>query len=196
MVVKSGIRDAFVEVIITRGLKWTRDAPLEDMSNKLYMFVQSYIWTSGPEQQRDGGGRAVLARKVRRVPPGAIDPTITNLQWGDLMRGSGFNIVLVKDGRLYTPDRGVLEGVTRRSVMEAAKARGIEVRLEMVPVELAYTCDEIFMCTTAGGIMPITWLDGKPVNGGEVGPVTKAIWDAYWEMHYDDKYSFEINYTD
>jgi branched-subunit amino acid aminotransferase/4-amino-4-deoxychorismate lyase len=57
--------------------------------------------------------------------------------------------------------------------MEVAEAKGIEVRLEMVPVELAYNCDEIFMCTTMGGIMPITWLDGSPAKGGEVGPVTK-----------------------
>ncbi|RHZ66896.1 aminotransferase class IV [Aspergillus thermomutatus] len=220
MVVKSGLRDAFVEVMVTRGLKWIRGARSEEIANNLYMFVQPYIWVSEPEEQRGGGGRAVIARTVRRVPPGAIDPTIKNLQWGDLMRGmfeatdrgamypfltdgdahltegSGFNIVLVKDGKLYTPDRGVLEGITRRSVMEVAKAKGIEVRLEMVPVELAYNCDEIFMCTTAGGVMPITWLDGKPVNGGEVGPVTKAIWDGYWDMHYDDRYSFEIKYND
>ncbi|RHZ63120.1 hypothetical protein CDV55_106527 [Aspergillus turcosus] len=161
MVVKSGLRDAFVEVIVTRGLKWIRDTPLENMTNNLYMFAQPYIWTSGPEEQRGGGGRAVLARTVRRVPPGAIDPTIKNLQWGGSHAG----------------------------VMEVARAKGMEVRLEMVPVELAYTCDEIFMCMTAGGIMPITWLDGKPVNGGEVGPVTKAIWDGYWDMHYDDKYT-------
>lgn len=80
--------------------------------------------------------------------------------------------------------------------MEVAEAKRIEVRLETGPVELAYKYDEIFMCTTAGKVMPITWLDEKPVNGGEVGPVTKTIWDEYWDMHYDDKYSFEIKYTD
>ena len=60
----------------------------------------------------------------------------------NLTEGSGFNIVLVKDGALYTPDRGVLHGVTRK-----------------------------------------------------IGPITKAIWDGYWAMHYDSAYSFEINYN-
>ncbi|KAK6812286.1 hypothetical protein RU639_012025 [Aspergillus parasiticus] len=217
MVAKSGIRDAFVELIVTRGLKGVRGTRPKDIVNRLYMFIQPYVWVMEPEVQSTGGS-AIVARTVHRVPPGAIDPTIKNLQWGDLVRGmfeasdrgatypfltdgdahltegSGFNIVLVKDGVLYTPDRGVLQGITRKSVFDAARACGIEVRLEFVPVELAYNADEIFMSTTAGGIMPITSLDGKPVNGGQVGPVTKAIWDTYWAMHYDPTYSFQIDY--
>ncbi|KAL3469079.1 aminotransferase [Aspergillus californicus] len=220
MVTKSGIRDAFVELIVTRGLTGVRGAKPEDLlHNHLYMLVQPYVWVMEPEIQVKGGGSAVIARTVRRVPPGAIDPTIKNLQWGDLVRGlfeaadrgatypfltdgdahltegSGFNIVLVKDGVLITPGRGVLEGVTRRSVIDAARANGIETRLEFVPVELVYQVDELFMCTTAGGIMPVTSLDGKPVNDGKVGPITKKIWDTYWAMHYDAAYSFEIAYS-
>lgn len=218
MAAKSGIRDAFVEIIVTRGLKGVRESKREGWVNSLYMWIQPYIWVMEPEMQLGGTGSAVVARTVRRVPPGSMDPTVKNLQWGDLTRamfeaddrgakypfltdgdanlteGSGFNIVLVKDGVLYTPDRGVLHGVTRRSVYDVAKANGIEVRTEVVPVELAYHCDELFMCTTAGGIMPITTLDGEPINGGKVGPVTKKIWDDYWAMHYSDSYSFEIDY--
>ncbi|KIW81558.1 hypothetical protein Z517_04584 [Fonsecaea pedrosoi CBS 271.37] len=218
MVAKSGIRDAFVELIVTRGLKGVRGhTPGETFKNHLYMFVQPYVWVMDPEVQRTGGC-AIVARTVRRIPPGAIDPTVKNLQWGDLTRGlfeaadrgatypfltdgdanltegSGFNVLLVKDGVIYTPDRGVLHGVTRRSVIDVARALGIEVRIESVPVEMAYHCDEIFMATTAGGIMPITVLDGQPVQQGHVGPVTKKIWDGYWALHYDSAYSFEISY--
>ncbi|KAB8227732.1 hypothetical protein ETB97_010824 [Aspergillus alliaceus] len=219
MVAKSGIRDAFVELIVTRGLKGIRGTKPEDMKNSLYMFVQPYVWVMEPEVQTTGGS-AIVARTVRRVPPGAIDPTVKNLQWGDLVRGmfeasdrgatypfltdgdanitegSGFNIVFVKDGVLYTPDRGVLQGITRRSVIDVARAAGIEVRVEVIPVELAYNADEIFMSTTAGGIMPITSLDGKLVNGGQLGPITKAIWDGYWAIHYDPALSFQIDYND
>ena len=217
MVAKSGIRDAFVELIVTRGLKGVRGTKPEDIVNNLYMFIQPYVWVMEPEIQPTGGS-AIIARTVRRVPPGSIDPTIKNLQWGDLVRGlfeaedrgatypfltdgdanltegSGFNIVLVKDGVLFTPDRGVLQGITRKSVIDVAHANGLEIRIEYVPVELAYHSDEIFMCTTAGGIMPITSLDGQPVNGGQIGPITKKIWDGYWAMHYDPAHSFEIDY--
>lgn len=219
MVAKSGMRDAFVELIVTRGLKGVRGAKSGDIKNNLYMFIQPYVWVMEPEMQPTGGS-AIITRTVRRVPPGSIDPTVKNLQWGDLVRGlqeaedrgamypfltdgdanltegSGFNIVLVKDGILYTPDRGVLQGITRKSVIDAARAIGKEIRVELVPVDMAYHADEIFMCTTAGGIMPITSLDGQLIKGGEVGPITKAIWDGYWDMHYDPTYSFEINYSD
>lgn len=218
MVAKSGIKDAFVELIVTRGLKGVRGAKPGDIVNNLYMFIQPYVWVMELKDQAIGGS-AIIARTVRRVPPGSIDPTIKNLQWGDLVRGlheaedrgatypfltdgdtnltegSGFNIVLVKDGVLYTPDRGVLPGISRKSVIDVANMNGLEIRVENVPVQMCYDADEIFMCTTAGGIMPITTLDGKPVKDGKVGEITKKIWDGYWAMHYDDKYSFEIDYS-
>jgi branched-subunit amino acid aminotransferase/4-amino-4-deoxychorismate lyase len=171
-----------------------------------------------PPEMQVTGGDAVVARTVRRTPPGSHDPTIKNLQWGDLTRGlieahdrgstypfltdgdtnltegSGYNIVFIKDNMLYTADRGVLEGVTRKSVFDVARANDIEVRCEVVPVEMAYKCDEIFMCTTAGGVMPITKLDGEPVKDGKVGPVTQRIWDGYWAMHWENKYSFAVDY--
>ncbi|CAI6013917.1 unnamed protein product [Clonostachys chloroleuca] len=218
MVAKSGIRDAFVELIVTRGLTGVRGARPEDLlNNNLYMFVQPYVWVMEPEDQYKGG-RAIVARTVRRVPPGSIDPTIKNLQWGDLVRGlfeandrgatypfltdgdanltegSGFNIVLIKNGILYTPDRGVLQGITRKSVIDAAHSLGYEIRVEHVPVEAVYQADEILMCTTAGGIMPITTLDDQKVQDGKVGPITKAIWDRYWAMHWEDKFSFKIDF--
>jgi len=148
-----------------------------------------------------------------------MDPTVKNLQWGDFTRGwlealdrgatysflpdgdgnvtegGGYNIFAVKDRVLFTPIRGVLEGVTRKTVLELAAAKGMRTVVDYVPVDLLYQADEIFMSTTAGGIMPITQLDDQPVGGGQVGPVTREIWEAYWAAHYDRKYSFAIDYS-
>lgn len=52
----------------------------------------------------------------------------------------------------------------------------------------------MFIMRTAGGIMPITSLDGRPINGGQIGPVTRAIWDGYWAIHYDPQLSFQVQY--
>lgn len=217
MAAKSGIRDAYVMMIVTRGLRYVRQYAPEDCANFCYLMVTPFLWVMGEEVQKTGGS-AIIARTVRRVPPGAIDPTVKNLQWGDFTRGileardrgamypiltdgdanltegSGFNVVLVKDGRLYTPRRGVLEGVTRKAVLGVADKLGIPWVIDDIPVQLAYDCDEIMFVTTAGGVMPITTLDDRPVGDGQVGPITKAIWKGYWDAHTDPDCSFPINY--
>lgn len=219
MVAKSGIRDAFVELIVTRGFKSVREASEKGMTNHIYLVVMPYVWVMDPQVQLSANASAVVARTVRRIPPGSIDPTVKNLQWGDFVRGlfeardreamypfltdgdanltegSGFNICLIKGGVLYTPDRGVLEGVTRKTVFDVAKMHGIPYRLEVVPVSLAYEADEIFTCTTAGGIMPITSLDGRSIKDGKIGPLTTKIWDTYWALHSDPAYTTKIDYS-
>jgi branched-subunit amino acid aminotransferase/4-amino-4-deoxychorismate lyase len=216
MVAKSGIRDAYVELIVTRGLKFVRE--YESYENALYLMVMPYVWAMRPEMQMTGGS-AVVTRTVRRTPPGAMDPTIKNLQWGDFCRGwleamdrgsvysllpdgdgnitegGGYNICVIKDGVLSTPSRGVLEGITRKTVLEVAAARQVKTKLEFVPVDALYSADELFICTTAGGVMPLTELDGKPVGDGKIGPITRQIWEDYWAAHYDPQYSFAVDYS-
>lgn len=217
MVARSGIRDAYVELIVTRGLKFIRE--YQSYENTLYLMVMPYVWAMPPEVQMTGGA-AVVTRTVRRTPPGAMDPTIKNLQWGDFCRGwmeamdrgavyallpdgdgnitegGGYNICVIKNGALRTPLRGVLEGVTRKTVLEVARARQVRAELDFVRVEELYEADELFICTTAGGVMPLTQLDGAPVGNGEIGPITRQIWEDYWEAHYDPKLSFAIDYAD
>ncbi|RTE71073.1 hypothetical protein BHE90_014537 [Fusarium euwallaceae] len=221
LIAKSGIRDAYVQLIVTRGFRFVREPASSDTpdSNFIYILVMPYIWIMPPQLQQIGG-EAIVARTVRRIPPGAIDPTVKNLQWGDLIRGlleaqdrgsqypfltdgdanitegAGYNIVFVKDGALYTARKGVLEGVTRRTVFDVAEANNIPVHIDDVPTSLAFEADEIFMCTTAGGVMPITKLEGSPVGNGEIGPITKLIWDGYWALHYDPKHTVEIKYEE
>jgi branched-subunit amino acid aminotransferase/4-amino-4-deoxychorismate lyase len=89
----------------------------------------------------------------------------------------------------------VLEGITRRTAIEIAKDIGIEVIVGEVPVEDLYRAPEIFLTSTAGGVMPVATLDGQPVGTGQPGPVTTKIRDRYWELHSDPRYSHEVDYT-
>lgn len=215
MLAKSGIRDAYVELIMTRGLKFVRE--YQSYENNLYLMVMPYVWAMPPELQLTGGP-AVVTRTVRRTPPGAMDPTIKNLQWGDFCRGwieamdrgaiyallpdgdgnitegGGYNIFAIKGGALHTPARGVLQGVTRKTVLEIAAANGYPATVDFLPVNDLYTADELFICTTAGGVMPLTSLDGKPIGDGKIGPITRKIWEGYWAAHYDPALSFEVEY--
>lgn len=218
LISRSGLQDAYVEIIVTRGLKFLRGAQAEDIVPNLYLMAVPYVWILPLEYQHHGAP-AVVTRTVRRTPPGALDPTIKNLQWGDLVRGlmeagdrdaffpilpdgdgnategAGYNIVLVRNGELYTPRRGVLEGITRRTVLEIASARGLKTHVTEIPVQALYECDELFMCSTAGGIMPLVLLDGNIVGEGTVGPVTRMIWEAYWDLHDDPRFSEPVTYA-
>lgn len=217
LVRRTGLRDAYVDVIVTRGRMKPGDRDARHAESALYAYVVPYVWIM-PLKLQETGGSAVVTRDVRRTPPGAMDPTVKNLQWGDLTRGffeafdrgahlpllpdgdgniteGCYNIFTVHDRTLRTPARGVLEGVTRMTAMEIARAEGWEVRMEDVPVGSLYDADEIFLSSTAGGIMPITVLDDEPVGGGQVGPVSRHIWERYWDLHADPKLSFAVDYA-
>ncbi|KAK2604642.1 hypothetical protein N8I77_007555 [Diaporthe amygdali] len=118
MVAKGGIRDASVEIIVTRWLKGVRGSrPDELLNNSLYMFFQPYVWVMEPEMQ-PVAGKATVARAVCRIPPGSIDPPVMNLQWGDIVRGLFDGIMptteldgnLVKDGKLGPITKDIWDG--------------------------------------------------------------------------------------
>jgi len=100
---------------------------------------------------------------------------------GHISEGSGENLFLVKDGVLYTSSiaSGILQGITRNSVMRIAKDLGVEVRETALPRELLYVADEVFFCGTAAELTPVRSVDRITVGEGHRGPLTKAIQQRY-----------------
>ena len=113
------------------------------------------------------------------MPPEAVDPKVKNFQWGDFIRGlfeaydrdallpiltdgegdvtegPGFNVFALVDGELRTPDRGVLEGITRLTVLDIARELGIRTRVARLPARDLARAHEILLSSTAGGVMPV-----------------------------------------
>ncbi len=81
----------------------------------------------------------------------------------------------------------MLEGITRKSVIELARLNDIEVIVGDVTVELLRVADEIFLTSTAGGVMPASTLDGMPIGTRRPGPVTTWLRDGYWQLHNDKR---------
>jgi branched-chain amino acid aminotransferase len=111
-----------------------------------------------------------------------------------VVEGPGFNVFAVTGGRLVTPGEGVLEGVTRRTVLEMAQALGIPREVRALPAAEARAAQEVFLSTSGGGVLPVTRIDGQPVANGEVGPVTSQLAGTYWEWHSDPRYSTPVRY--
>jgi len=95
---------------------------------------------------------------------------------GFISEGSGENIFLVKDGVISTPTtHNCLNGITRQSVIQIAKNLGIKINEVDLKFEDLVNSDEAFFTGTAVEITPITKLDGKPINKGERGSITKEL---------------------
>jgi branched-subunit amino acid aminotransferase/4-amino-4-deoxychorismate lyase len=215
---RSGLRDAYVEVVVTRGVPGPGERDPRLWTPRLYAYAIPYVWIVRPEIQESGGVDIVVARNTRRIPVGSLDPTVKNFHWGDLTRGlyeaydrdsslailpdgdgfvtegAGFNVFAVADGELYTPARGVLLGITRKTVLEVAAQLGVRTHVTDLPVGDLYRADELFLSSTAGGVMPVAKLDGQPVGTGKMGPLTEQIRQRYWDLHSDPTLSFAVDY--
>ena len=100
---------------------------------------------------------------------------------GNVTEGPGFNVFVVREGRVITPDRGVLGGITRRTVLEVCAEAGIVTEIRALPVAELMEADEVFISTTAGGPVPVTRVDERIFSNGAPGPVASRIRDGYWE---------------
>jgi branched-chain amino acid aminotransferase len=100
----------------------------------------------------------------------------------------------VKDGRIATPSRGVLEGITRKTVIELAAGHEIALEQRAVPAKEVRRADEAFLTSTAGGVIPVTKVDGEPIGDGAPGPVTLRLREAYWNLHGDPRFATPVRY--
>ncbi len=101
---------------------------------------------------------------------------------GHVAEGSAENIFLVRRGVLYTPDpsQNVLEGVTRRAIMELARHEfGLDVVERSIDRGELYSAEEVFFSGTAAGIAYVASVDRRRVGDGAMGPVTKLLSDLY-----------------
>ncbi len=208
-------QDAYVEMILTRGVSPTFSRDPRDAINNLICFAIPFGWILKPEQRE--AGLNVALSDINRIPPNSVDPRVKNYHWldfvmalydaydrgadnvilqdinGNLTEGPGFNIFVVKDGQLATPASGVLEGITRQTTLDIAHTLGLAVQTRNIGSLELRNADEAFATSTAGGIMPITRVDGKALGSGAIGPVTRRMIDTYWAKHSDPDWSVAVS---
>lgn len=101
--------------------------------------------------------------------------------FGYVSEGSGENLFVIRDDVLYTAPlaAGILQGITRNSIVTIAKDMGLEVREQLMPREFLYIADELFFCGTAAEVTPIRSVDRIDVGTGKPGPITMKIQREY-----------------
>ena len=147
----------------------------------------------------------ILEAKEDTIPDESVDPKVKNFHWGDLTRalfegeekgvdtvvlldingnlaeGPGFNAFVVKDNVVLSPDRGALEGITRKSVFELCDDLGIAYQIRAISAPEVLDADEIFLSTTAGGIMPASRINGRIMGNDRPGPISMKLRETFWK---------------
>lgn len=212
------LRDAYV------GMDCLRGRPRPGMPshpaharNYLIVFARPFVWLMAPQVQARGAHLVIAA--VPRVADESIDPTVKNFQWGDLTRalfeahdqgadgavlldqrgyvteGPGYNVFAVRKGVVLVSDHGALEGITRRTVLELCAQLGIPYEVRSYTAAELRDADEIFLSTTAGGIMPVARLDGRILSGDGPGPLSSRLRSTYWRKRESGWYATPVEYS-
>jgi len=214
----AGLRDAYVSMTCTRGRMLPGSRDLRTARNSFYCYALPFIWISHPEQQETGARMRIS--DLIRIPPQSVDPTVKNYHWLDLdlalldaydhdadlvvlrdlsgaiTEGAGYNVFAHVDGGGLPPGHGTLAGITRRSLIELAREAGQRVDEGCLTADNLLRADEVLVTSTAGGIMPVTVVDGAPVGTGTPGPLTRDLRDRYWASHQDPRYSTPVRYEE
>jgi branched-chain amino acid aminotransferase len=217
LVRRTGFKDAYIWWAVTRGTLGDNRANLK-FDCQFYAFVTPYVFILDDAVRTRGAN--LLVSSHMRIPPKAVDPTAKNFHWmdmklaifeaieagadwpiltdgnGNLAESAGANIFIVKDGVLRTPAEGCLEGITRRTVADLAKEIGIPVEYGRVTLEDLLQADEAFLTSTAGGIMPASQIDSKPIARlSSPGVLTTQLHNLYWRKRWDGWLGTPVTYA-
>ena len=110
---------------------------------------------------------------------GAHQPVLLSVD-GDLTEGPGFNVWIVRDGKALTPDDNVLEGITRQTVFDLCAELSIDAQATRLKPDDLLQADEAFLSSTAGGVFPITKVNGGPIGDGRPGRLSQKLRELYW----------------
>ena len=201
---RNGLHDAYLRLIATRG---TTGEPLLNPAGAiptLILLVRPYLYLNAPEQIERGLSATIVT--IRRVGTEALDSRIKSNNYlgiilakmeasragcdaglilddqGRVCEGPGYNVFIVRDGAVITPREAALEGITRATVLDLCAELGIPARVDSVWPYDCLVADEMFLTSTAGGIMPVTSIDGRAVGAGLPGPTARRLMAAYDDM--------------
>jgi branched-chain amino acid aminotransferase len=200
---RNDIRDGYVRLVATRGIGDLGLSPSK-CKEEAYVFCIAATISLYPEEMYTLGIPVITAQQ-RRNNPTILDPQIKSLNYlnnilakieanhagaqesimlahnGVVAECTADNIFIVKDGIIYTPPIycGALDGITRRTVIELARAAGYDLQEKEFTLFNVYNADECFLTGTGAECIPVTTADHRVIGNGKAGPVTEQILKLY-----------------
>ncbi len=176
---------------------------LHDLDNELYIIAVpfgNYIETDAgvrvmtsswrrnadealPARGKIVGGYVNMAFQKSEAELNGFDEAIVLTGSGHVNEASAANLFVVRDGVALTPpvSDDLLEGVTRKALMELLVNEGIPLETRSIDRSELYVADEVFLCGTGVQVSPVIEVDHRPVGSGEVGPISRLVRDRYFD---------------
>ncbi len=198
------VENGYVRLTITRGVglgldpRNIKDPTVIAIGDKLSLYPPE-MYTNGLEvvtiSTRIPPSQAVEPRikslgkyvcniqgKLEANRQGAGEGLMLNIQ-GYVAEATGDNIFIISNGKLITPPSyaGILEGITRNTVMDLAREMRMTVEEHLFTLFDVYTADECFLTGTAAEVIPVAKVDGRLIGNGKPGNITKKIMEAFHE---------------
>ena len=217
LVALTGLREAYVAMDCMRG-RPRPDQRYHPVNARSYIaaFAIPYVWVMKPDVIERGAHMIVAS--TPRIPDVCVDARAKNFHWADMTaalfeaeekgadnpilldlegnvtEGPGYNVFCVTNGVVATPDRNVLEGISRLSAIDLCRELGIPCEVRKVPVAELREADEIFVTGTAGGIVPVTRLDGRILGNDRPGPMAERLRETYWRKRKEGWLAEPVDY--
>ena len=136
-----------------------------------------------PARGKIVGGYVNMAFQKSEAEMNGFDEAIVLTAGGHVNEASAANVFVVRDGVALTPPvyDDLLEGVTRKAILELLESEGIPTEVRSIDRSELYVADEIFMCGTGVQISPVVEVDHRPVGSGGVGPIARLVRDRYFD---------------
>ena len=206
LVARNGLRSCYIRPIVFRGYGTMGLNPIDASVD-----VAIACWEWGVYLGEEGAAKGVRAKvsSWRRISPDSLiphakasgqylnsvlakvesvkagyDEAILLDDHGYVCEGTGENIYLVRDGKIFTPgqENSILDGITRRSVIQIAEDLGYKVVERAIGRAELYLADEVFLSGTAAELVPVREIDDHPIGGGQPGEVTRVVQKTFADV--------------
>ena len=151
-------RECFTKGISVITLEYLRDIPEAKITN--------YI--AAVKKQKEKNKRRALE--------------IIYTSKGKALEASTSNFFIIKNGKLITPKKNILFGITRKLVIKLAKENGFNVREKEIKTDELFSADEMFLTASNKDIVPVVKVDGKKIGNGKAGKITKDLMKIFQEF--------------
>lgn len=196
------LKDAYIRLVVTRGVG---DLGLDPRKCK----IATIFCIAEPMKPLLGeDGIKVITSSIRRLPVDVLNPAVKSLNYlnsilakiqanyagvqeaflldseGYVAEGTGDNVFVIKNGVIKTPplSSSVLKGITRDTVVDLAREAGYKILEDKMTLHDLFVADEIFITGTAAELIHVVEIDGRVINEGKLGPVTKDLSQKFKEI--------------